>query len=315
MKFSAFAKFGHLRFSGKPSYAETIYRQITGENALGALFDFESGTYEEAFAYSEALSLARAQLEVDRAYNQGDPNLTTDLLPALERDYRLVSMPTDTLPSRRSRLAAQMQISAGATDANIAATLTTALGADFVAYRPAKYSEVTAWPASPGSGPGLFGRPDVAPKTVRLTRSIKDTGSSWFYFEGVGEESDVWLAPGTVLCVQPENLWLAEKVTVGLAYGSNDAMATFTKVHDVGAIITTAPMPIWISRLRTALVIVSASCAADPVKRGTIHAIMRTLSRGVTTWDIVASSSPTAVAQFTVDSALGSATAGPVTFP
>ena len=317
MKFSAFAKFGHLSFTSQASYAETIYKQITGSNSLGVVLDFPVGSNQEAIAYSEALSLARCQREVDRGFAQGNPATTTDLLGALERDHRLSYNVDDTVADRRARLLAQKKLSGGATRINVERTLSSLLGDDFIAYYQSPYTGLTppiTWPDHPEFGPGLFGSKDLIPKLFTFTSPISTIDSPvTFQYSPIGAPTGNTLKTGDIVSVQLENLGLAEKVTI-TATGSGTATATFTKSHDIGATIAIAQTPMWTSNRRYSLIVVSSAASLDASKRQLINRTMQVLSRGVSTWAIVGPGSGTTTIPFAVGSLLGTTTVGSVTY-
>jgi hypothetical protein len=114
--------------------------------------------------------------------------------------------------------------------------------------------------------------------------------------------ADAELVAGDVLCVDPGNWALAEKVTVvssrtesGVRYFTGK----FKRPHSDGAYATDGPIPLWGNTKRHVLVVVKSAAAVDPVAVARVDALLRRVMRGPTTW---------AVVQATTD---GAATLGP----
>jgi hypothetical protein len=102
--------------------------------------------------------------------------------------------------------------------------------------------------------------------------------------------ADLQLAKGDVLCVQPENLGLAEKITVVAVEGSGPTRtmhATFSNAHDAGAAATTGATPIWWSNTGHLLVVVTAAAALNAELCGRVNELLTRIAKGGTTWSIV----------------------------
>lgn len=310
MKFSAFAKFGHLRFSGKPTHGETFYKQI--KNAFGGQYATTIGTRSEAWMFATAMALARVRYAKERAANQSSPQRVIEMLPVREMEYGLIPGRYDTIIDRQRALAAKMLLPEGARYTAVTAALQAAIGSDFLYYRTTKAGEIVAFPADPGemSGgrrkwPGNWTRTVYAPKVVRLTSPASIIASdSTVHYEPV--EGGVEIKAGDVVVVGANNIGQAELMTV-VSASSNTFTGRFKNAHDVGDICTTSYFPYWISTQRHVLVVVTPSAAVDPEKRRKVNVVMAEVMRGVTTWDTVPDDgSGTATAAFTVgDSVLG----------
>jgi len=316
-KLSRFSPCGMLTLSSQPSHAEQIYKALVASQ--GDAYRDGKGQLnprQEARLYAQAMGLARARYALLAAGNQQFARHAWDLLPVQEREHGLIPRPGETLGERRGALAARMLLPAGASQTNVENALRELLGDDFVAYRPTPASEAALYPANLGDQPMLLQPPEVARKLCRLEQVIA-TGL------GAPQEvaySDVLdpkptatgaevLAVGDRVLVEPENDALAEVVTVEAArvviFSEIDDYqirftATFTKPHQAGAVLTTAPYPYWTSTKRHSLVVLTASAAADPETRRKVNELMSRLARGVSTWDIAAESAPGVAGPFRV---------------
>ncbi len=117
--------------------------------------------------------------------------------------------------------------------------------------------------------------------------------------------------PGDVLCVDPGNLGLVERVTVTAAAGEGDTRtltAVFRKPHSVGVYATDGPVPLWSNSKRHVLVVVTAAAAVDTDLVRRVHELFRRIMRAPTTWAIVQPTTPGAgtVGPFTIGSTAGS---------
>ena len=174
MKFSAFARFGHLRFSGKRPLAQRMYESM--RDGMKEAFDMTKGTYQEAKTFSMAMGLARARLTVERANNQLDPLKAKEKLPSLERDFGLSPSGNATILERQREVSARKKLLLGSKEGAITAALQTLLGANFVAYRVTKDAERVVYPASPGAV-GTWPRKDATLKWIKLLDPVAVTGA------------------------------------------------------------------------------------------------------------------------------------------
>ena len=287
-KFSCFAPFGILAFSGAPSEMEGQYRALSGQ--LDAAFD-PADPNNEAEKYATARHLARVNLTLKRAGYQRDVAKALDLLPLREADYNVTPGPYDYPLQRNQRLSALKLLPLGGTTSNITAALSALLGPGFLRLRTVAATELVA--SLPTSAFQPLGK--VA-KFLQLVYPIAVVGSQWATYQNLDTTiaAPVTLALGDVVTVQGENNSQAETVTVtglrSVAAGLQ-FQATFTQEHDVGSTVTTMPFPRWTSSQSFLYVEVTAAVAGNPVQRQAIDAIMSKLVRGTVEWGTVSAAS------------------------
>ena len=305
MKFSAFVRFGHMSFSGKPSMPEQFYRAISA-NVAGA-FDLTVGTHEEATVFARAHAAARAARTLQRAGNQIDPLKATEILPNLETDFGVIPGPFQDTPSRRRVVSAREKLPSGGTYTSMRAALVSALGTNFLALRLLTGAELANVPASPTTAVETkASRVDVTPKFCKTVDPITDATAAVVYANLDASAGEVDLAVGDVIIIDPSSSAQAERVTVTAVGGSGATRtftATFTKAHDAGAAVTTMNWPYWWSTRGMILVVVTQVAAQSLEKRRIVDELMAKMTRGVCQWSIV---QPAAV---------GGTTAGPSTLP
>jgi hypothetical protein len=290
--FSSFAPGGAIVFSGKEPVARTLYRTL---RASLPIYDQARGTHAEAKAYAQAMALARAHRSLRKAEAQATPATASDLLPLLEQDYKVQPAPTATLTERRAALTALEALPRGAVTSNIVAGLRALLGANFLAYRPITADEATVYPPSwTGADTAKANpqRPEVPPKFVKTVDPVAALGDPlWITYQDVDARgAGVTLAPGDVVMVQPGNSALAERVTIAatrVVGGVRSFQATFTRPHDLGAVVTTQNWPYWWSTKRTDFIVVKAAAAVSPETRRRVDGFMARVERAVTRWAIV----------------------------
>lgn len=288
MKYSAFAKYGHLRFSSRPSHGEVIYRQLL--NALGGQYSTEIGSRAEAWAYATAMRLATVRYTKERGANQTDPRLVVEMLPVREVEYGLVPGSRATIQDRQAELTRKTLLPQGARETAVSAALAAAIGTNFLFYRVTKPSELVSFPASPGAGPANWVRIGTVSKVIRLTGSIAVTGTPFTVgFAPANPEENIALTVGDKLVVSANNIGLGERVTVTAA-SANTFTATFTKAHDVGDICTTGYFPYWISNQGHVFVLVTPAAALDSEMRRKINTTMEEIMRSFVAWEIAPSS-------------------------
>ncbi len=311
--FSCFTPFGMLAFSSAPSVAEKLY------DALGAQYDVAFDTTpgepnsedNEAEKYALAMHLARVELTLERAGNQRNVALATDLLPLREIDFHAVPGANDTIATRQARLSAIRALALGATQSNIAGVLQATLGSAFVKLRVVLATEAqTDLPTSNFVTPGL------PPTVVKLLTPVAIVDSPvWVSYVSVDPSVPAALIAGTNVTVQGESNVVAEVVTIAATQLASDGVttqfqATFSSSHDVGATVTTGPLCRWTSSKAFLFVELTPTAAASPVIRGQVDALMAKLTRGVTQWATVAASGG-AIGPFVIGtSGLGMATLG-----
>lgn len=293
-RYSAFTRYGLLRFSSAPSEAEKVYDAmvqsytdpVTGRAAL----DLSHGTDLEARIYATSMAIGAAREAVKRAVAQQNPAASLDKLPDWEETFEVIPSRNDSIAERRAVLGTMAKLPRGARREAMEDGLRMILGDDFLAYRVLTTTEAETWPADPSTGPGVFSRVDLPPRRIRLTTPVTSATATVRYENWDTSQPEVLIGKGDVLCVQPENLGLAEKVTVTASEGVGDARtltATFAHAHDVDASATTGPAPIWWSTKRYVLVVVKEAAALDMVTRRKVEAFMARAARTVTLWGIV----------------------------
>lgn len=324
MQFSAFTRFGHLRFSGaKPRpqvYFESLGRQ------LDVAFD-TTGSNEDALTplaekFALAYHLARIEWYLVKAGNQRNVQWATDLLPLREDDFDAVPGAMDTIFQRGQRLAALRLLPGGAVQSNITAMLTALLGPAFVKVRVVNPSErATYLPTS------VFQPSWLVPKFLQLAQPIAVTGQQTVGYTNLDPTipQPILLAVGDTVTVQGESKAQAEVVTVtavntlsspvyvGSTAITNTFQATFTNSHDVGSSITTMTFSRWSSTQSFLYVEVSPASAVNPVIRSQVDTLMERVARGWCGWATVGASGTT-LGPFTLNvSALGTAPIGSIT--
>jgi len=298
--FSAFAPPGAIVFSGKEPTAKTLYRTIL---ASLPIFDQAPGTHAEAKAYAQAMALARASRSLRKAEAQANPRTASDLLPLLEQDFKVQPGTTATLAERRATLAALEVLPRGAVTSNIVAGLRALLGANFLAYRPVTAEEATVYPPfwtaadTPIANPQ---RVDLTPKFVKAIDPVAATGVPlWIAYGDLDARgANVKLAIADVVMVQPGNSALSERVTVTGTReigGVRFFQATFTRPHDIGAVVTTQNWPYWWSTKRFDFIVVTAAAAVSPEARRKVDEFMQRVGRAVTRWAVVEPTAPGAL--------------------
>ena len=323
MRFSAFTRFSHFRFSGAKPRPQVWWE------SLGRQFDVAfdtTGANEAALTpiaekFALAYHLARIEWYLVKAGNQRNVQLATDLLPLREADFQAVPGAMDTIFQRGQRLAAIRLLPGGATTANISNMLLATIGSAFVKLRVVAPAErATDLPTS------AFTHAGTLAKFLQLNVPMAVTGTQYVGYSNIDHTltSPVLLAIGDVVTVQGENKAQAEVVTVTnvltlpepIYFGStpviNFFQADFTKAHDVGATVTTMNYPRWSSTQCFLYVEVTPAAAVDPVIRGRVDALMQRVARGWCQWATVAASGGS-IGPFTLGvSGLGTATIGTV---
>jgi hypothetical protein len=315
-RLSRFTPCGMLAMSSRPSHAETIFRSMVRSQG-GA---FASGGHQEAKLYAQAMGLARAQYELERAGNQQFAKKVTDFFPIQEHEHGLIPKPRDTVAARRGALAAAKLLPGGAEQTNVENALRALLGAAFVAYRPTPLSERVLWPEAIGDSPMNLQEPRVRRKRIRLLTAIS-TGLGapqqvqYEETRSQGEDPTLVVNLGDSLVVEPAGT--EERVTV-TATAIVDTSLFFTAVfntpHPAGALAIGAPYPRWASTKRHNLVVVTEAAALDAETRRKTNNLMHKLLRGVSTWSIAAASSGSTTGPFRVGiGRLGITTFGTIT--
>jgi hypothetical protein len=307
MSFDRFSPFGMWGFTSRPSPARQAYDALRAGYGEG----FALTGHHEATLYAKAMALGRTMSTLERAGNQRRGATATEMLPNLERDYRIYVPETATLPQRRATVSARQLLVRGGTAQVIRRALTELLGTDFINYLPYQ-AEFPPLPEDPTTGPGLFTDPAKPPLLYQFLESVTQIGVPFtFAYQQIGKAPATPLAPGNVVVAQPENNVLAEKITI-TAVGTGTATATFARAKEAGAALRIGPFPWWISNVRRSYVIVTEAAAADPNKVREIHEIMSRLARGVSVWNVVTPRTPTTLGPFRAGDPAGRSPIGTV---
>jgi hypothetical protein len=303
--FGEFAPFGLLSFGSTETSATALYASMTNNQVGSFLLD----THVAAGLYAKALALAAVRATLRHGFDQRRPLRSVELLPALERNYGVVPLPSDSEEVRRREVASRKLIGRGPRRESLENALRMLLGSDFVGLHT-QPSGVT------GEGKGAWDAPTSVPRMFRMTTAISSLGTpASFVYENLFADGSR-MRPGERYSVQPENLANAESITVvsAASSGALTATAIFARPHDIGAIVRTHA-PTWISWRRAMLVVLTASAASNPLIRRKVDQLMRRMVRGTTVWAIVEASSPSTAGPFTVGvSRIGLVPIGTVTF-
>lgn len=292
---SAFTPCGLFEFTGEVARAETLYRTFVAALGGGAALSFEPGTHNRADAYATAMVVAEADASLRRAGNELHPETAYEMLPAHEDALGITPGFYDSVAERRSAASARNKASRGSREEALDGALSTLLGADFVASYIIPLADKEMWPATYGTAPALFTRPDTIAKTLRLLDPIApDFATSGVvtvpYENWDTGRADELVVKGDRLLIEGEIPDGAEIVTVTGVEGSGLARAftaTFTKPHALGASATNKPTPIGWSTRRHILIVLKTAAARDVEKRRKVHDLLTRMVRAVTTWSIV----------------------------
>lgn len=285
--FSVFQDFVAFSFTGAPTRGERIYESmITSEEKA---FDVSEGTYEEARIYASAMGIARARYALERALNQSFAKLAVEMLPHLEEEWSCIPKPTDTIYARQEAVALKRLLPRGARAENVEAQLRAIYDDDFIAYRVFNPAEVYLWPEQPFDGPGVFVADNSVPKHMKLEEPIVLQGERVARYLPIVPGDPTTIEIGDLLCIEVENLGLAEKVTV-LDAGEDSRgkwfKAIFSRAHGYEASVTT-DAPIWLSTQRRGLIVVKESASLDADKYRRACDVLQSIFRTVTEWAIV----------------------------
>lgn len=123
--------------------------------------------------------------------------------------------------------------------------------------------------------------------------------------------TEIKIVKGDVLCIDPGNWGLVEKVTVLDGDGEGEERkfsAKFVNPHSAGVYATDGPTPLWATSKRHVFVVVSPTAAIDAVKVARVDELFRRLMRAPTTWAIVRETTEGSgtIGPFAIGSTLGS---------
>ena len=273
----AFGLWGHWAFSSRKTHGRALYEAAL--DAQGDAYSKDFSSLEQGKQYARAIVFATVQYQLDRALNNRNPAKATDLLGRLEQDFQVTPGPNDTLPQRRSFLAALAMVSQGNSRGVIEAALSAILGSDFVSYTPG--TSGSPWPSSPGTV-GVFS--NSVPKNLVINDAVSRLGSPISVSYSVVGESDLPIS-GETYTVDPDPRRSIEQITI-TALTSTHLTASFSKAHDPGT-AAVRPYNLWASPQRLSLIVVSLAAAKDPEKRRKVNELMARATRGVSQWSIV----------------------------
>lgn len=298
-EFGDLAPFGLITFGDAPTDAETIYDSLQAGSRKA--YDVSVGTHIEASNFARALAYAGARETMQQGARQRIPQRATSALADLEKRFGVIPTPGASDQERRDAVDVKRAISRGSRGESLITALTALLGTDFWKVRRVAPGEI-ATSGTPGAK-GAWNDPARPHFFWKLVRSIIVTGSP--YAVGITPIStDVAELPkvGDVLCVQPENLGLAEQITVAAVdSGASTITATFLNAHDEGAAVLTHA-PVYASNQRSLMIAVKPAAATDLTTLGKIRDLAFRICRGVTRVYIVASSDGITAGPFTADS-------------
>lgn len=292
-QFDCFSPFGVFSFSSEKSECEKAY-----DSLMDSYGEALQGPVQEALTYGIAMGLGVSQLQLQKAANQSDPTLISDLLPEVEKDYRLYPSPLDSDDERRIALAAAMAISEGATETAITTALQSILGTSFVHYRTLDLdTEVLAYPSpAPAIVP-----PETPIKQIRITARVMPsvTAQSVAYSRFLDDGNPI--LTGDILTLDPGGA-NHEQVTVTEG-GASSFKAVITQCHEPGQLGTTQSLPFWSSTARLNMIVVAREILFNRTAMAKIHVAMRKILTAVSTWTVTDSSGGT-MGPFTVDGGL-----------
>lgn len=325
MRFSAFSPLGMLRLSGRESHAQRIYTSIVA--GLASQFDTSPGSRYEAFAYAEAMRLARIQYAAEHAAAQAHPGDADVMLPVLERDRGIAPGPVASVNSRRAELATRFRTARVPTRYEVETALSEMLGDDFLAFVPTPIGSAALFPTSIETSPCNLVSASNVRRYIRLLGPVSLlAGNVTVAYEpinttGRSDDADE-VEVGETLVVEPEILGITERVTVLAATSetvggvtTRTLTAFFTKAHSTNCSATTMNFPCQRSTKRHSLVVLTPAAAVDPVLRRQVHSYLHRTMRGSSTWHIVQGAAGT-TGTFTIGSSIiGAETISPATYP
>lgn len=308
MRYSCFARYGHLRFTSKPPEAQRIYegmvRAMGGETMVsdgGAGVD----TVLHARLYAHAMRIATGKRCVDRVLGNEDPTTAVELLPYHERVWGVPPLPDDSDDERRSALETAIQVAEGCRPGTVYAVLASMLGDELIAVRKTPLAEFEVTPSNwaEQAGGGTIKDPSTPIKIRTLDTAIHTLGAQSVSTSHKGGD-DAMLNVGDVVVVEPGRLGLQEAVTVTAVDGTT-ITANFTKPHDAGTPITTGSVPVGWCNSRHLLIVVTSTIARSTAWRKRIGAKLEKILRNVDTWDIVEEASAGVLGPMTVGGLIG----------
>lgn len=296
MRFSAFARFGHFRFTGRRPVGQVIYESMRA--ALGGEENLGEDTFTGPMAghlFATAMALANVQRTTDRANRERIPHTADEMLERHERDYRVTPPAAATRDDRRATLTVAERLGMGCQPDVLQTALSELLGSDLIAIRQHDDTEYVVWPADwDTTGPGVWKRPDLVSKWFVLTSPV-GPGSVTLPVQQIGPTTEP-LRGGEEVIVDPGILGIAERVTLAAAGAS--VTATLARAHDVGAIVTTEPWPEAATSSRHLLIVVTSAISRSNAWRKRIAGVLNKILRAVDRYSLVEEYSPGVLGPF-----------------
>lgn len=293
-RFSAFARFGHVSFSGKELPGKKIYESL--KRAMGPDFNGSfNGSHTQAKLFAWAMGLATASLMLDRVKNNAIAKKATDLLPNLESQFGVVPYRGESKIARRARLHARMMVSRGSTYEAVWEILNTILGSGFVQWTTATASTLVRFPDTASDADDVCHFVEAGSQAVVLqTTGPIMPGTQTIPVTELTEKTSSTFRQamvGRTILVDPANMSRREKVTVTAVTTDADEKidsftATFSNPHDVGSLSTTQYFPLWRSSAQYHFFETDASTAVDLEKRRLLNDELLRAMKSVAKWDI-----------------------------
>lgn len=283
---SAFSIPGHFAFSSRKPRGQVIYESL--RDGQGDTYDESFDSTQGARLYAQAMCLASADLQNQRAGNNRNPAKATELLPELERDYQVVPPYNATIPERRAVLAGRARAVRGSRLEATEDAMRRLIGDDFVRIEATEIGDLVTWPASPGDV-GVFATEGTRKKLFRIDSYVAITGTPLVLPITRLANTEAPLA-GERYCFDPDSRGATESVEILAATGST-ITAQFTRAHESGT-VAVRPHPLWISNQRQLVVVVTVAAATDQETRRKINEQMARMVRGVSQWGITTDAGP-----------------------
>lgn len=294
MTFNAFARFGHVSFSGRELLGKKIYEAM--KRATGPAFDDSfNGSHTQAKLYAQAMGIASTSLMLDRVKNNAIAKKATDLLPNLEKNHGIIPYQGESKHQRRARLHARMLLARGATYAGVWEIMDSLLGDDFASWAVAEAATLVRFPDTAADAK-LVGNYVPAGTQARIVQTQETI------FPGTQKVAVTELTPksgelsaqamvGRTFLAEPDSESRRETCTISDVTLDGDSLmtfvtATFSNVHDVGTLFTTQYFPTWRSNAQHHFFELALDAAKDPEKRRIVDDELRRVLKGVATWSL-----------------------------
>ena len=315
MQTSEFTTGGLLLLSSETPSAELLHQTALRLLSTGQPGDLstELGSFVDCLAYALAVVFARIQHRQRQIDGERIALTSYELLDALEEEYGLQHGANDTIAQRQLALLAAVKPVLGSRRPVLEQALHDLLGAGYVGIkvRDPNNGEVDLWPPNLNDDPMLLAEATITRKIVRLKQTISTgLGSPQsMVYEPIFPTAVLGhtLAVGDKLIIGPENLGLAERVTVeSIAVDDPQLLftATFNNAHDAEILGVQMPFPAWGSSQRHVFVGVTDDVTLDAEKLRRIHALMARHVTTCTTWSICSSSDGEHIGPWTLDDAV-----------